>query len=214
MPTLCSDYKCHIKYLQGIQAAQELHSQTRKAKKTGSTSLHTVNEKHTSPAATPQPLSLDDLTDISDTLFKNADCFPEDSEKHSKRTRTLKSGNPLIMVVNQSGVFDMDIVYCICPNAGARDEQLLSAGIFPSTFKQIEAAFTFSVLDDFLMDNLECKTTAQQYYSKIQLISNWMFPDSVPVCVISPHICLAWHADQNYRIYINSCSGHPASGAI
>ncbi|KAI9431632.1 hypothetical protein H4582DRAFT_2084821 [Lactarius indigo] len=90
------------------------------------------------------------------------------------------SGNPLITVVNQTGVFDMDVLFCICPNAGANDEQLLQAGIFPSTFKQIETAFTFSVLDDFLADNLECKTTAQQYYSKLQSITNRMFPDHVP----------------------------------
>jgi hypothetical protein len=74
--------------------------------------------------------------------------------------RTSQSGNPLITVVNQTGVFDMEILYCICPNAGARDEQLLQSTLFPSSFKQIETAFTFSVLDDFLTDNLECKTTA------------------------------------------------------
>jgi hypothetical protein len=74
--------------------------------------------------------------------------------------RTSQSGNLLITVVNQTGVFDMEILYCICPNAGARDEQLLQSTLFPSSFKQIETAFTFSVLDDFLTDNLECKTTA------------------------------------------------------
>ncbi|KAH9172242.1 hypothetical protein EDB89DRAFT_2114234 [Lactarius sanguifluus] len=74
----------------------------------------------------------------------------------------------------------MDVLFCICPNAGANDKQLLQAGLFPSTFKQIETAFTFSVLDDFLADNLECKTTAQQYYSKLQSITNQMFPDHVP----------------------------------
>ncbi|KAH9024318.1 hypothetical protein EDB85DRAFT_2075192 [Lactarius pseudohatsudake] len=36
------------------------------------------------------------------------------------------------------------------------------------------------ILDDFLADNLECKTTAQQYYSKLQSITNRMFPHHVP----------------------------------
>jgi hypothetical protein len=45
---------------------------------------------------------------------------------------------------------------------------------FLQVIKQIETAFTFSVLDDFLLDNLECKTTAQQYYSKLQHITNQM----------------------------------------
>ena len=94
-------------------------------------------------------------------------------------------------MVHQSGVFDMEVLFCICPNAMARDEQLLHAGLFPSSLKQIETAFTFSVLDDFLLDNLECKTTAQQYYSKLQHITNRMFPDNVPVShVIYSVICL------------------------
>jgi hypothetical protein len=113
------------------------------------------------------------------------------SERSSKRTRTATSGNPLLTLINQTGVFDMEVLYCICPNAGARDEQLLKAGLLSSSFKQIEAAFTFSVLDDFLTDNLECKTTAQQYYSKLQSITNRMFPNNVPVCHIDSSIFLS-----------------------
>ena len=100
----------------------------------------------------------------------------------SHRMCTVKSGNPLIKMVDVSGVFDMEVLYCICSNAGATDEQLLETRLFPSSRENIETVFTFSVLDDFLIDNLECKTTAQQYYSKLQHISNQMFPDHVPVC--------------------------------
>ncbi|KAI9429672.1 hypothetical protein H4582DRAFT_1826218 [Lactarius indigo] len=127
-----------------------------------------------------KPCPLTDMHGISDTLYDFAGDVLDPSEGNTRRTRTAKSGNPLITIVNQTGVFDMDVLFCICPNAGADDEQLLQAGIFPSTFKQIETAFTFSVLDDFLADNLECKTTAQQYYSKLQSITNRMFPDHVP----------------------------------
>ena len=93
----------------------------------------------------------------------------------------------------------MDVLFCICPNAGDRGEQLFKAGLFPSSFKQIETAFTFSVLDDFLADNLECKTTAQQYYSKLQSITNRMFPDHVPVCHINIYhvLCTKTIALQN-----------------
>ncbi|KAN0128275.1 hypothetical protein V8E53_013944 [Lactarius tabidus] len=90
------------------------------------------------------------------------------------------SGNPLLTVVHQSGIFSLEILYCICPNAVEKHEQLFNMGLFPSSFKQIETVFTFTVLDEFLADNLECKTTAQQYYSKLQSITNWMFPDSIP----------------------------------
>ncbi|KAH9020291.1 hypothetical protein EDB85DRAFT_2153145 [Lactarius pseudohatsudake] len=109
-------------------------------------------------------------TDIQD--FQSEDTRPQ--------PHTAKSGNPLLTVINQTGVFDMEVLFCVCPNAGPNDKQLLQAGILPSTFRQIKTAFTFSVLDDFLADNLECKTTAQQYYSKLQGITNRMFPDRVP----------------------------------
>ncbi|KAF8268583.1 hypothetical protein EI94DRAFT_1700161 [Lactarius quietus] len=74
----------------------------------------------------------------------------------------------------------MEVLYCICPNTGEKDEQLFQSGMFPSSFKQIETAFTFSALEEFLTDNLECKTMAQQYFSKLQGITNWMFPHTVP----------------------------------
>ncbi|KAH9013825.1 hypothetical protein EDB83DRAFT_2233173 [Lactarius deliciosus] len=117
---------------------------------------------------------------ISDTLFDSTGDVLDPSEGHTRRTRTAQSGNPLITMVNQTGVFEMEVLFCVCPNAGTNDEQLLQAGMFPSTFRHIETTFTFSVLDDFLADNLECKTTAQQYYSKLQSITNRMFPDNVP----------------------------------
>ena len=99
-----------------------------------------------------------------------------------RRKRTASSGNPLLAVVNTTGISEMEIVHCICPDAMLRHEQLLQAGLLPSSFEEPETAFTFSVLDDFLAHNLECKTTAQQYYSKLQNITNRMFPYRVPVC--------------------------------
>jgi hypothetical protein len=108
--------------------------------------------------------------------------------QQTKRTRTAHSGNPLITAVHNTGVFDLKILYCICPNASDRGEQLLQAQMFPSSIKNIETVFTSSVLDDFLVDNLECKTTAQQYFSKLRSITNQMFPDNVPVCRIDAAI--------------------------
>lgn len=106
----------------------------------------------------------------------------DQSTLQTRRTRTTLSGNPLITAVHYTGVFDLEVLYCICPNASDTDEQLLQAQMLPSSFKNIETVFTFQVLDDFLTDNLECKTTAQQYFSKLQSVTNRMFPDNVPVC--------------------------------
>ncbi|KAN0128148.1 hypothetical protein V8E53_014063 [Lactarius tabidus] len=129
----------------------------------------------------PCPLTVEaysgNMQGISTTLFEP---LLDHFTKSSHRTRTAKSGNPLLTAVHQSGIFALEVLYCICPNAVETHEQLFNAGLFPSSFKQIETVFTFTVLDDFLADNLECKTTAQQYYSKLQSITNQMFPDSVP----------------------------------
>jgi hypothetical protein len=162
------------------------------SRQTRSKSLKLVDEEQALPVAhlqnTNLPAQSEDIQGASDTLFDFAEPLHDYSETSSQRMRTAASGNPLLTLINQTGVFDMEVLFCISPNTGARDEQLLKAGLFSSSFKQIETAFTFSVLDDFLTDNLECKTTAQQYYSKLQSITNRMFPDNVPVCHIDTSI--------------------------
>jgi hypothetical protein len=101
------------------------------------------------------------------------------------KTCTGTGGNPLMTVIDSQGVFEMELIFCVCSNRDSNDKQLLRAGLFPATFKQIETVFTFAVLDNFLADNLECKTTAQQYYSKLQSMTSNMFPDHVPVRSLS-----------------------------
>jgi CxC2 like cysteine cluster associated with KDZ transposases len=88
----------------------------------------------------------------------------------------------MLTVVDRSGVFEVEMVFCVCSDKDNKDEQLLQSGLFPATFKSIKTLFTFGVLDDFLRDNLECKTTAQQYYSKLQSSTSKMFSYLVPVC--------------------------------
>ncbi|KAI9430770.1 hypothetical protein BJY52DRAFT_1133495 [Lactarius psammicola] len=132
------------------------------------------------PRATPQPDGPTTASAISNTLFDFLDTPIDSSRSHVHRTRTGRNGNPLITSIDCSGVFEMEVLFCACSDAYSKDEQLLRAGLFPSTFKQIENIFTFAVLDNFLTDNLECKTTAQQYYSKLQSMTSAMFPDHVP----------------------------------
>ncbi|KAI9432714.1 hypothetical protein H4582DRAFT_1820825 [Lactarius indigo] len=128
---------------------------------------------------TVEPEGLSTNLEISDGLFDSLDMYLESNDSNTSRVRTADSGNPLFTVVDRSGIFDMEIVFCVCSGTDNTGEQLLRAGLFPSTFKQIETLFTFSVLDDFITDNLECKTTAQQYYSKLQSMTNKMFPHNV-----------------------------------
>ncbi|KAG1823310.1 hypothetical protein EV424DRAFT_1472051 [Suillus variegatus] len=72
------------------------------------------------------------------------------------------------------------IRYCKCPNAATLDRQLFAMGMFPASFSRPKSAFTFSVLDSFLLNNLECRTSAMNYYSKLRRRTSSIFPHLVP----------------------------------
>jgi hypothetical protein len=139
------------------------------------------------PQDTPQPERPLNIPVISDTLFDVLEAFPDSGDHLPNKTYTADSGNPILTVVDWNGIFDSEVVFCVCSNSNARDEQLLHNGLFPSTFKSTKTVFTFSVLDDFLRDNLKCKTTAQQYYSKLQSMTSKMFLNLVLVCNVYFH---------------------------
>ncbi|KAG1779892.1 hypothetical protein EV702DRAFT_1043281 [Suillus placidus] len=57
---------------------------------------------------------------------------------------------------------------------------LCQMGLFLASFAQPKTAFTFEVLDDFLLDNLECETSAMNYYNKLRRMTTSVFPHLVP----------------------------------
>ncbi|KAG1885419.1 hypothetical protein F4604DRAFT_1918114 [Suillus subluteus] len=84
------------------------------------------------------------------------------------------------MVVDTSGVHSLMIRFCRCASALGPDMQLFEIGLFPASFTSPKTAFTSAVLDDFLLDNLECGTLAMNYYSKLRRITSSVFPHLVP----------------------------------
>jgi len=98
--------------------------------------------------------------------------------------RTVPSSKEVTMlcIVDRSGVHDIAVHWCRCQNQVTDERQLLAMGLFPSTYLVIKTAFTFQVLDDFRIDNLECKTSALNFYSKLRRITSNAFPDSIKVC--------------------------------
>ncbi len=96
--------------------------------------------------------------------------------------RKPRYGSTLTMVVvDISGVHELPVVFCGCANAASRDIQLMHMGLYPATWRRPQTAFTFSVLDDFLLTNKECKTPALSYYSRLRRITSDTFPHMVPV---------------------------------
>ena len=92
-----------------------------------------------------------------------------------------KYEGPIITVVDRSGVHEIGISWCCCREAPERDMQLMMAGLFPATFRNPKTVFTFQVLEDFHLDNLECKTTPSQFFSRLRRLTNDEFPNTVPV---------------------------------
>jgi hypothetical protein len=95
--------------------------------------------------------------------------------------RRDENGNTMLVIVDKSGIHHMPVHWCQCLGCPQRDLQLLSIGLFPCSFKRIKTVFTFQVLDDFLLNNLECKTAANHYSSKLARETNPAFPHTVPV---------------------------------
>jgi hypothetical protein len=88
--------------------------------------------------------------------------------------------NPFVLIVDSSQLLSLPAVYCGCENAAADDLQFLDLQFFPASFKTIKTVFTFRCLDDFRLSNLECKTSAYQYFQRLRRLTNPAFPYSVP----------------------------------
>ncbi|KAI6147700.1 hypothetical protein BKA82DRAFT_4014879 [Pisolithus tinctorius] len=84
-----------------------------------------------------------------------------------------------LTVVDTGGVHFCNVQYCNCPGSEDSHLQLTMAGLFPATTKAPRTAFTFQVLDDFIRDNVECGTSAMNYYSKLQRVTSSAFPHLV-----------------------------------
>ncbi|KAG1718781.1 hypothetical protein EDB19DRAFT_1899080 [Suillus lakei] len=82
----------------------------------------------------------------------------------------------------QSGVSNLVVVHStgIYSNHNDRHLHLLKAKLFPASITCPHSAFTFNVLDNFLIDALECKTSAMSFYQKLQHFTNNTFPNKIP----------------------------------
>ena len=93
----------------------------------------------------------------------------------------LLTGEDVCVLVDKSGVHRLRVRPCICSTSATLDLQFIDMGLFPASLKKIRTAFTFGVLDDFRMDNLECKTAGSKYFNKLKRLTSNAFPHSVPV---------------------------------
>lgn len=143
---------------------------------------------HECPTPEPNnPLENDEDGIAEDEELLPANDVPEEAKDFEnlgypswKNQGVPSQPHPLI-VVHRNGIHRVPIYWCRCPNHPSDEHQLLDVGLFPSSFSNIKTAFTFHVLDDFLADNLECKTSAMHYFHKIRRFTSGSFPHTAPV---------------------------------
>lgn len=89
-------------------------------------------------------------------------------------TRTL-------VIVDVSRVHQLLVSWCCCKDAPDHKTQLFQHHLFPASSSKPSTAFTFSVLEYFHVDAVECKTSASNFFSKLRRLTDFSSPQSVPV---------------------------------
>lgn len=93
----------------------------------------------------------------------------------------IPAGSDYITIVDVSGIHFRKLRFCVCEGSKPFHIQLLHGNLFPSTIESPRTVFTFAVLDDFIRDNLECGTSAHNYYQKLRRITSNACPHLVVV---------------------------------
>ena len=140
-----------------------------------------------------------------------------DNDRPKRRNRDSEYGNGLpalkgknvVVFVDTSGVHRLRVHYCQCPNARPADRQFVEMGFLPASVANPKTVFTFGVLDDFRLTNLECNTAGTSYWHKLARKTSNVFPGSVPVCSTSGHSSTITH---ECRIATGNCYDASAYG--
>ncbi|KAG1894987.1 uncharacterized protein F5891DRAFT_1194652 [Suillus fuscotomentosus] len=127
----------------------------------------------------PCPSDLDILNgDVFDWIETDDYIDPDDIPPET--VTTWVSDKKATTIVDKTGVHSLILRYCQCHNSLSPDRQLFQMGMFPATFTHLKTAFTFSGLDNYLLDNLECGTSAMNHFSKLRRMTSSVFPHIVP----------------------------------
>ncbi|KAI6014687.1 hypothetical protein EDC04DRAFT_2870627 [Pisolithus marmoratus] len=114
-----------------------------------------------------------------------SDPDPDDGillDRHSDDLAIRRYSRFQMTIVHTEGIFSHEVSVCNCPGSNPNDWHLdlLRQRLFPASISKPKTAFTFAVLDHFLIDALECKTSAMSFYQKLKRFTNNAFPERVP----------------------------------
>ena len=121
------------------------------------------------------------------------------------------AGADYLTIVDMSRLHFHKVHYCTCPDSKPLHMQLIYSSLFLSTTESSKTAFTFTILDNFIRDNLECRMSASNYYNKLHRITSSIFPHLVPVLILQYYG--EWDGSfGTYRIVTGSYLGCSVSG--
>ena len=135
------------------------------------------------PCPTGGHVELDVSDDIDEGHRDPEDLVDFSPPPHLK----VPESRTFLTMVHTSRVQFCDVMYCSCDGSPDSYLQLMKAGLFPTTTKEPRTIFTFQVLDDFIRDDVECRTSSMNYYSKLQRNTSNAFPHLVPVGTLAIH---------------------------
>lgn len=87
-------------------------------------------------------------------------------------------------ITHTNGVHSTRIQFCGCPGHPEKVDQLIRSDLFPATTEDPKSAFTFAVLRDFRMHNLQSKCGAYDYVTSIRRLTDNTFTMKVPVSIL------------------------------
>jgi hypothetical protein len=106
-------------------------------------------------------------------------------------------GKGATLVIDQSGLHNVRIHPCHCPESLPIDIQFLRMGFFPTSFINIKTVITFKALEDQRLDNLECKTAVLWYWNKLRRktsVDAWLLLPVSFIYIYSSFTCFNWQS--------------------
>lgn len=82
----------------------------------------------------------------------------------SERCEISQSGPSDFTVIASNGIHVVNVLFCACPGALSRRDQLLEFGWWPATEQNPQLAFTMEVLRKSHIINLEARTPLTELY--------------------------------------------------
>ncbi|KIJ65745.1 hypothetical protein HYDPIDRAFT_87159, partial [Hydnomerulius pinastri MD-312] len=89
-------------------------------------------------------------------------------------------GNPCILVVDRRGLHRLAIRACVCFDHPPLHEQLMALGLYPASQKSPQTVFSFDLLKEFRLINLECRVAGMSFFNYLQRVTNPVFPHRPP----------------------------------